>query len=79
MLGPIVGVFGETCLYIIDNDSFQITGVFDEAYLEVTPLGRGGMVDTEGFSLGSPGSITGARKGRGLVVSPKDYSTHMKY
>lgn len=69
VLGPVVGVFGETCLYIIDNDSFTITGVFDEAYIEVTPLGRGGMVDTEGFALGSPGSITGARPVLGVQLS----------
>lgn len=58
VIGPTIGVFGEPALYIIGNDSFTITGVFDEAYIELTPLGRGGMMDTEGFSLGSPGSIT---------------------
>lgn len=58
VIGPTIGVFGESALYIIGNDSFTIMGVFDEAYIELTPLGRGGMIDTEGFSLGSPGAIT---------------------
>lgn len=57
VIGPTVGIFGGPALYIIGNDSFEITGVFDEAYVELTPLGKGGM-DSEGFALGSPGSIT---------------------
>ena len=57
VLAPTVGIFGDRVRYSTRLGSFEVYGVFDEAYLELTPLGRGGP-DTETFALGSPGAIT---------------------
>lgn len=60
VIGPTVGIFGETVVYMPQfAPRFEITGVFDEAYLELTPLARGG-IDTESFALGAPGAISTA-------------------
>jgi hypothetical protein len=58
VIGPTVAEFGIAATYRSQSASFPITGVFDEAYLELTPFGRGGLIDAEGFNLGAPGSIT---------------------
>jgi hypothetical protein len=59
VIGPTVEIFGEHVRYmpVAGGKPFNITGVFDEAYIQLTPLGRGG-IDQENFALGSPGSIT---------------------
>jgi hypothetical protein len=57
VIGPTVATFGEPVTYHAQNGVFPIMGVFDEAYLELTPLGRGGMA-SESMSFGYPGSIT---------------------
>lgn len=57
VVGPCVTIFGDEVRYVTGEASFDIVGVFDEAYLELTPLGRGGMA-SESFDLGAPGSIT---------------------
>ncbi|WP_428492159.1 head-tail joining protein [Rhodopila sp.] len=44
VIGPCIAVFGEAVMYY-GEAIFPITGVFDEAYLELTPLGVGGMSD----------------------------------
>ena len=59
VLGPLVGVFGEPCTY--RNQLWQqspITGVFDEAYLELTPMGRGPGLASEAMDYGLPGAIS---------------------
>jgi hypothetical protein len=68
VIGPTVEVFGVRVLFNSGEHFFDITGVFDEAYLELTPLGRGGD-DTETFSLGSPGAITSERPVLGVQLS----------
>ena len=57
VIGPTVGIFGDRVRYSTRRGAFDVQGVFDESYLAVTPLGRGG-VDTEVFTLGGPGAIT---------------------
>jgi hypothetical protein len=69
VIGPTIRIFGEsksadggrrrkTIEYTSQTaGTFPIDGVFDEAYLELTPLGRGG-IDSEAMSLGYPGAIT---------------------
>jgi hypothetical protein len=69
VIGPTVDIFGESVLYSpVIGRPFSITGVFDEAYLELTPLGRGGP-DTETFGIGSPGSITAEMPVLGVQLS----------
>lgn len=57
VIGPLTGVFGEPATYTTPGQTFPITGVFDEAYLALTPLGSG-FPGAEGISMGSPGDIT---------------------
>lgn len=64
VLGPAARIFGEGCpadplpiRYDGSAGTVWINGVFDEAYLELEPLGRGGL-DRELTSLGAPGGIS---------------------
>jgi hypothetical protein len=79
VIGPTVHIFGDRVLFNSGEHFFEIVGVFDEAYLELTPLGRGGD-DTESFALGSPGAITSERPVLGIQLSqfprePKQHDT----
>src|ERR1700722_5878476 len=67
VIGPCLATFGEPVTYF-STAVLQITGVFDEAYTEVTPLGRGGMA-SESLSLGYPGSITTEMPVLGIQLS----------
>jgi voltage-gated potassium channel Kch len=58
VIGPCMAVFGEPVTYFAKTASFAITGVFDEAYIELTPLGAGEMEERYDLSLGSPSHIT---------------------
>ena len=45
VLGPVHGVFGEPVIFMPSMGSpFPIDGVFDRAYLSVSPLGDGTMM-----------------------------------
>ena len=69
VIGPTVAIFGDTVLYApAYGTPYQITGVFDEAYVELTPLGRGGL-DTESFGMASPGAISAAMPVLGVQLS----------
>jgi len=68
VIGPTIACFGDPVQYEACGGWFPITGVFDEAYLELTPLGKG-EDGTEAFSLGSPGAITTARPVLGVQLS----------
>lgn len=68
VIGPAVEIFGDRVQFNSGEHFFDIVGVFDEEYLELTPLGRGGD-DTETFSLGAPGAITSARPVLGIQLS----------
>lgn len=74
VVGPTVRIFGDPVRYTRRDRlgvrllTFDIAGVFDKAYLELTPLGRGGD-DVESFSLGSPGAITAQRPVLGVQLS----------
>jgi hypothetical protein len=58
VIGPTVKIFGSRVHYWShDAEKQHITGVFDEAYLELTPLGCGDA-GGEAFFLRSPGAIT---------------------
>lgn len=58
VLGPCIAVFGASYLYQSGQSSFSITGIFDESYTPLSPLGGGSLPGTESFTLGSVGSIT---------------------
>jgi hypothetical protein len=54
VIAPTVGIFGDQ----VDHQpaygaAFPITGVFDEAFIELTPHGPGG-IDTENFVIAYP-------------------------
>jgi len=54
VIAPTVGIFGDQ----VDHRPaygapFPITGVFDETFIELTPLGPGG-IDTESFVMAHP-------------------------
>lgn len=49
--------------------SYAATGVFDAQYIEVTPLGRGPFVSTEGMEFGATGGITEAQPVLGVQLS----------
>jgi hypothetical protein len=69
VIGPTVAIFGDTVQYVPNiGAAFTVTGVFDQAYLELTPLGRGGP-DTESWSMASPGSITAEMPVLGVQLS----------
>jgi hypothetical protein len=70
VVAPLVRttIFGDRVCYGDEVGTFEIAGVFDEAYIELTPLGRGG-IDTENFNLGSPGAITGSMPVLGVQLS----------
>lgn len=58
VVGPTTSIFGDQVEYRpAYGTSFMIVGVFDEAFIELTPLGPGG-IDTESFGIGSPGGIS---------------------
>ena len=70
VLGPCMATFGDTVTYTpAAGQPVQITGVFDEEYLEVTPMGAGPFSSTELLSLGAPGGITSARPVLGVQLS----------
>ncbi|TMV61505.1 hypothetical protein FGG78_35160 [Thioclava sp. BHET1] len=48
---------------------YGATGVFDKAYLDMTPAGDGPFPGTEGFEFGAPGSITEATPVLGVQPS----------
>ena len=68
VIGPTTSAFGETVTYNGAGFTLQIVGVFDEAFLELTPLGRGDLT-SEGISFGLPGAITTAMPVLGVQLS----------
>lgn len=68
VVGPTVTIFGDQVSYLQGERAFVITGVFDEEYLEITPLGRGGE-DMETFAFGAPGAISSQRPVLGVQLS----------
>lgn len=57
VIGPCMTAFGEAVAYVGTAGACTITGIFDEAYVEIAPLGRGdGFAESQGW--GSPGAIT---------------------
>lgn len=48
VLGPVMGVFGESVLYApVNSAPFQIThGVFDDGFAEIDPLGSPGVLSS---------------------------------
>lgn len=68
VIGPTIAAFGEPVTYSAPAASFAITGVFDEAYLELTPLGRGGLT-TESIGLGNVGAISAEMPVLGVQLS----------
>jgi hypothetical protein len=74
VIGPTIAVFGENVTYYGQRSYFAITGVFDEAYTELTPLGRGGMA-SESLSLGYPGSITTEMPVLGVQIAQFPFSS----
>lgn len=71
VIGPCNGVFGEAVRYSPASGaaSFAISGVFDEAYIEVTPMGAGPFQSTELSALGAPGGITSDAPVLGVQLS----------
>lgn len=69
VIGPTNAAFGDAVQYYTKTANFPVTGVFDEGYLEVAPLGRGGLFDSEGFNLGAPGAITSEMPVLGVQLS----------
>jgi hypothetical protein len=81
VIAPTVGIFGDQ----VDHQStcgaaFPITGVFDEAFIELTPHGPGG-IDTENFVMAYPAASASRCRcsassspsswgGRGKTTSP---------
>jgi hypothetical protein len=54
-----MGVFGEACqCRNAWGQQFHIVGVFDEAYLELTPMGRGPGLASEATDYGLPGAVS---------------------
>jgi hypothetical protein len=68
VIGPTVEEFGVSVRYTALGETFPVTGVFDEEYLSLTPLGRGDD-GTESLSLGSPGAISTERPVLGVQLS----------
>lgn len=70
VIGPTQAIFSEAIpvQYTGAAGTIPITGIFDEAYLEVAPLGRGG-IDMEGLGFGSPGAITTEMPALGVQLS----------
>lgn len=70
VLDPCMAAFGEPCTY---RDAWgvdtQITAVFDEAYLELTPMGRGPGLDAEAMAYGLAGAVSTAMPALGIQVS----------
>lgn len=60
--------FGEPAVYHGRAVTQPITGVFDDAYYELTPLGRGEMT-SEGVNYGLPGGITARQPSLGVRLS----------
>lgn len=48
---------------------YSAAGVFDKAYLDMTPIGDGPFPGTEGFEFGAPGSVTEATPVLGVQSS----------
>jgi hypothetical protein len=69
VIGPCLAVFGEAVIYYASNATFPISGVFDEAYIELTPLGAGEMEERFDISLGSPGPINTEMPALGVQLS----------
>ena len=78
VIGPTVEIFGEgnrsagggrkPIRYHTPVGSFDIDGVFDEEYLNLTPLGRGSD-GAELLSLGAPGAISTTMPVLGVQLS----------
>jgi hypothetical protein len=64
---PTVEIFGDRVLYKNKRQTWEIQGVFDQAYLELTPMGRGGD-DTESAVYGSQGAISDLRPVLGVQL-----------
>ena len=48
LLAPVMGVFGEAVSYTpLTGASFAITGVFDDGFLEVDPIGAPGVLSSK--------------------------------
>jgi hypothetical protein len=68
LIGPCMNAFAEPVTYTPAGGApYQITGVFDRAYLEQLPFGGGGGQEPLGF--GSAGNITAARPVLGVQLS----------
>lgn len=72
VIGPTVQIFGDLVRFQVGEFFFETVGVFDEAYLELTPLGSGGP-GMEEFALGSPGNISTERPVLGVQLSQLAY------
>jgi hypothetical protein len=48
---------------------YAAVGVFDQEYMEITPLGRGPFTSTEAMDFGATGGITEARPVLGIQLS----------
>jgi hypothetical protein len=68
LVGPTVACFGEPVSYQSQSggSAFPITGVFDEAYRELTPLGAGDVTFSD-IQLGSV--VTAERPVLGVQLS----------
>ena len=68
VLGPNIAIFGQPVGYLSATyGQANINAIFDEAYLQLDPLGRG--PDGETFQLGSPGGVTTAKPVIGIRLS----------
>jgi hypothetical protein len=68
VIGPTVATFGEPVTYNTPSASLQITGVFDEAYIGLSPFGaRAGA--PEPLAIGLVGLITTEKPVLGVQLS----------
>ena len=72
VIGPTVQIFGDLVRFQNGEFFYETVGVFDEAYLELVPLGAGGP-GMEEFALGSPGNITTVQPTLGVRLSQLAY------
>lgn len=69
VVGPCMAIFGGDILYTARaGGAIRITGVFNEAYLDVDPLGRGGLA-SETASWGYQGAISSEMPVLGVQLS----------
>lgn len=71
VLGPCMGVFGEPVDYApaAGTPTFRVSGVFDEAYRSIAPMGDGPFPSSELSALGAPGAITAEMPVLGVQLS----------